>query len=329
MELVSTELLERNGTRRINEGRRGEPRALILSPIPTHPPHEGNRERALQMAEAVKSLGVKEQFFCHVRVPAIDCPSGDNEMARYWGSSFAALDTAWIRRNGNFHVSRRTKWLGYLTKAAGQVGFDAAFLERFRSANAWFPNGLGRWIQKFAVAWHPTIALMEYPFLSKAFDYLPGGVWKVIDAQDVFTQRNERLKASGITANWLSLTRSQEARLLCRADRVVAIQEEEAAFFGELLPPHKVATVSALSEPIRVCPPSDAGEVIGLLGSANAANLAGAEWFFAEVFPRLKQCCPGVRLRVAALWASIFPRSMAWRSWAALQTGKGSTPGAA
>jgi glycosyltransferase involved in cell wall biosynthesis len=166
------------------------------------------------------------------------------------------------------------------------------------SADAWFPVGLGEWLKKFAESWRPTVAVVAYPFLSKAFEYLPSKVVKVIDAQDVFTARNDRIGMSGIKTDWLSLTESQEGRLLKRADSIIAIQPEEADYFKTIVGPKRVATASVLMAPVNISKPSEARPNIGLIGSSNEVNLAGAMWFLDNVFPQIREQLPGARLIV-------------------------------
>lgn len=132
------------------------------------------------------------------------------------------------------------------------------------------------------------IAFVNYAFLSAVFEAVPAFTRKILLTHDRFEDRNRRLLAQGLPeSGWVSLTREGEGLACARADEVVALQEEEAAYFRSLTDaPGKVVVVSPVFEKVetpRRAPTSDGRLRLGFFGShnwVNETNLAGylAAW---------------------------------------------------
>ena len=92
-------------------------------------------------------------------------------------------------------------------------------------------------------------------------------------------------------------TREEEIRILRRFDAVVAIQEEEAKVFREMMPDKKVIT-AGISFPVRE--PSkqpEAGRVL-FIGGQNIANVQGITHFIERIWPRVKAAHPAAELDI-------------------------------
>jgi glycosyltransferase involved in cell wall biosynthesis len=121
------------------------------------------------------------------------------------------------------------------------------------------------------------VAFVNYAFLSAVFERVPAYTRKLLMTHDRFEDRNRRMLAQGFPeSGWLSLTRDGEALACARADRVIAIQPEEAAYFEGLADaPDKVVTVSPVIAPTPVppAPPAPDGRLrIGYFGAHNHVN---------------------------------------------------------
>ena len=119
------------------------------------------------------------------------------------------------------------------------------------------------------------IAVVNYAFLSAAFERLPSYTEKVLLTHDRFTDRNRRIRAQGYPeSNWISLDERGERRACLRADTVVAIQDEEATHFQQLVDGNRRVCVVSPVFPIRtLIPRNPFGKLrIGFLGSSNFAN---------------------------------------------------------
>ena len=117
---------------------------------------------------------------------------------------------------------------------------------------------------------------------------------------DFFAQRAER--ASGVQRQLISIeaerARTYEATALREVDAVIAISPIDAAAFADMagVRAHVVPQIVPIDE-VRTDTPSGPLLYVGNLGWH--PNVAGLDWFFAEVWPRLRARDPELRLRIA------------------------------
>ena len=121
---------------------------------------------------------------------------------------------------------------------------------------------------------------MNYVFLSRALEAAPPGVLTLIDTHDRFADRQRQYRPFRAEPNFFYTDRAGEAAGLARADIVLAIQSEEAAYFRtitdrrvHLLPPRFPAR-RPFTAPTRV-------RRIGFLGHGNDPNLFSIRRFAA------------------------------------------------
>ena len=141
----------------------------------------------------------------------------------------------------------------------------------------WCGTELLNAVDQLATRFQYDIAVINYAFLSAAFDRLPSYTEKVLLTHDKFTDRNRRVEAQGYPeSNWISLDEQGERRACLRADTVVAIQDEEATHFQQLVDGNRRVCVVSPVFPIRtLIPRIPFGKLrIGFLGSSNMANEA-------------------------------------------------------
>jgi hypothetical protein len=81
----------------------------------------------------------------------------------------------------------------------------------------------------------PQIVLAEYIFMTRFFPLLRPTLRKVIDTIDVFSNKADKVERYGID-DAFTMASGEEARLLNRADLLIAIQPEEAADLQALAP---------------------------------------------------------------------------------------------
>ncbi|MFH1965204.1 MAG: glycosyltransferase [Acidobacteriota bacterium] len=88
-----------------------------------------------------------------------------------------------------------------------------------------------------------------YPFYTAVFNVLPPETRKILVTPDSFTDRNRKMLEQGFSmARWVSITRGGEQQACLRADVIVAIREDEARYFRELVgDKREVITVASLS----------------------------------------------------------------------------------
>ncbi|HEV7266651.1 MAG TPA: glycosyltransferase [Falsiroseomonas sp.] len=234
-------------------------RILVVSPTPSHPQDAGNRARIHALLSSLKTAG----HAIHLCLLARENPSA---------ATLAAMREAW---DEVFEVphdrSRELRSLGDL-------------------------NALDDWILPETEQAFATLAerepgfdliLVEYVFLSRAFDFFPRHIPHVLDTHDIFAGRAERLAALGLENRFFATTEVEENRGLDRADLVLAIQAEEA----RALAGRTRAVVMTLGHlPWDDRPPlppreSQGPVAVGYLGSPNPLNTRALGRFLAALDP--------------------------------------------
>jgi glycosyltransferase involved in cell wall biosynthesis len=281
-------------------------RILVVSPVPTHPPIGGNRERIRQLLREMGALG-HEAHLLYVTLE----PDGDVEAMRdCWRNQFHLLqyDPAGTP-NGRSPSFHRTLFARIVRRALFHAGVDYAFPH---AADDWYDGRLGEALRELQDRWRFDQVWLEYLFLSRGLEVLPPGVVRVLDTLDVFTDRHRRYRRHGQVPRWFSTTRREERKALRRSHLIIAIQEEESRFFRELVPEKRVVTVGHLMElrflPFKVDPPL----TLLFLASQNQINLHGLRMFMDEVFPRIRQEHPGARLLLAGTVCRAVPEDPAY-----------------
>ena len=129
------------------------------------------------------------------------------------------------------------------------------------------------------------VALVNYVFMSAVFERVAAYTKRILLTHDVFADRNQRLVSEGFSNQyWISLDQEGERRGCRRADIVVALQEEESAYFRTLMDDQgSVVCISPVFEKGSYSP-SPAGDRlrIGFFGSNNSANESNFKDFLEE-----------------------------------------------
>jgi glycosyltransferase involved in cell wall biosynthesis len=107
--------------------------------------------------------------------------------------------------------------------------------------------------------------------------------------------RYERFLAAHAEPEWWSISRRDERKALRRADGVIAIQEQEAAYFRRLagVP---VTTVGHITNVHSLAPSTASAPTLLFVGSSNGVNQEGVKWLLATVWPEVLARCPTARL---------------------------------
>jgi glycosyltransferase involved in cell wall biosynthesis len=254
-------------------------RVLIVSPTPTHPPSAGNRIRVLRIADMLSGLG-KEVFLLYLQKDGDDVEA----MRAYWGERLLTHRYAARRRAGALSRVRRAL---FERRPAYVHGVDD-----------WYDDSLDRRLEELQARHAFDAVVAEYVFLSRALLCFDDRVRKLLDTHGVFTDRHKAFVERGEKPEWFSTTREEEARGIGRADVVIAIQNQDKAFF-QSISDRPVVTVG---HPVEL--KGAASRVAGrynllYLGSRNASNLQAATYFMRGVLPALRRRVPEVCLRVA------------------------------
>ncbi|WP_315786675.1 glycosyltransferase [Fischerella sp. JS2] len=146
----------------------------------------------------------------------------------------------------------------------------------------------------------PDIVIVNYAYLANILDALPnnGTVLKVILTHDVCHQRTAHLRKIGAGSYETDWTWENESKMLCKAQVLLAIQQEDAKVFKEMAPKCEVICmpISAVCHSHTVKPVP--GRCL-FVGSGTNHNYYGLQWFLDNVWSRLIiQQSPGCSLHV-------------------------------
>ncbi len=145
----------------------------------------------------------------------------------------------------------------------------------------WASGTLDRFVAWYAAEHPDTVAiLVNYVFLSRCLEQAPG-MLKLIDTHDRFADRQLQYRPFRAEPNFFYTDRRSEALALDRADVVLAIQSEEAAYFASLtnrpvlLLPPAFPVNAPFAAPSRIAR-------IGFVGHGNDPNLFSISKFAHE-----------------------------------------------
>ncbi|MDE2240325.1 MAG: glycosyltransferase [Rhodospirillales bacterium] len=112
---------------------------------------------------------------------------------------------------------------------------------------------------------------------------------RILVTHDVFHRRAEALEMAGYRVQPEGLTKQREAQLLANAFHIAAIQPDEADLLRGMCPQ---ANIFMAPMPALPCPPAPGVEKIAgrivFIGSDTLPNLDGLRWFFAEIWPEIR-----------------------------------------
>ncbi len=148
----------------------------------------------------------------------------------------------------------------------------------------WFPPHVASMVETLSQMVKVDVVLVEYVFFSKALDFFPDTVVKLIDTHDVFSNRHQRLADLGLPPSFFSTAPAQEAAGLRRAHMILAIQDEEREQLASLTE-RPVITVGHIGPEVVLQRSPATSLRIGYLGSSNPINVASIKALLAELAP--------------------------------------------
>lgn len=249
---------------------------LVLSPTPTYPIDKGNRKRIYSVCQQLKEKGAKIHFLYYPQDWVSHLPTDAlQEMGKQWDS---------------VHLAPSTRPLQTRAK------------ENDHTIDEWWDDAIGDYLKWLFSHHYYDAFIVNYTYLSKALEFAPKHVYRILDTHDKFTGRRELLESQGISAEFFHTTQEEEARALKRADLVWAIKEEEEEFFKKIAPT-PVCTVPHI-EPYQLIERETSPEdedylVLGMIGVGNSINIRNAREFIEQAFPKFKQYLAPIKLKFA------------------------------
>ncbi|HEY4114611.1 MAG TPA: glycosyltransferase [Rhizomicrobium sp.] len=252
-------------------------RILVLSPTPSHPQDFGNRKRIFQVCNRITADGGRISF---AHYPA----EADWRTASPW-SAERAMAAAWDQ---------------YFTIPPTRHLHTAPHGE-YHQIDEWWDDSIGHFL-RWAFRAHSFDAfIVNYAWLSKAFEYTPDHVIKILDTHDKVSGRRELLLANGLAPEFFFTTPEEEARALDRADLVWAIKPEEQEAFEKMsrTPVMTLPHLDPLLPIKRPEPDADGYLRVGFLGARNSVNRASLLAFLEIALPLFERWFAPIKFIVA------------------------------
>jgi glycosyltransferase involved in cell wall biosynthesis len=262
---------------------------LLAGHAPLFPTTAGNRQRLLGLLSELTAMG-HVVHFCHI---AAD-PGDTVAMQEMLGERFHHFpyDATRLRAprlrlwNDFLPVRAYNRMMRYLRLPC----LDFGFRRIGRRVDDRYDPELSDFLRSLQARHRFEVVIVAYVFFSKALEVFPPAVLRILDTTEKFTGR------SRLGEDYLSWW--QERRGIRRADRVLAIQHQEAEHFRSMVSAGKVFVVGHIVQR-HESRKDHATPTLLFLGSGNDANRDGIQFFLDAIWPRVKADVPEVRLQIA------------------------------
>jgi glycosyltransferase involved in cell wall biosynthesis len=251
---------------------RARRKALVLSPAASHPQNYGNRRRVFQTTDQLRQWGYEIHFLLYPMEPDwMDrVQESERDMRQDWDS---------------FAIIPSSRPLPLQTPpASGEYHF----------IDEWWDPAIDTYLSWLFSHDFFDAFVVNYAFLSKAFEFAPPDTVKILETHDRFSGRKELLASLKARLESFYTTEEEEARALARSDVVVAIKDSEADFYRTLTD-RRVISVPFSPELQPALPDiSDVREAeasaplrVGFIGALNVVNVANMQMFL-EAFEKIR-----------------------------------------
>lgn len=250
---------------------------LVLTPTPTHPQNFGNRKRIYSLCRRLQTL--------NVRIHLLHYPAESDwrdsipersrmDMERCWDSQYIVAPTR------KLHTP--------------SVAVD-------HKLDEWWDPAIGDYLSWLFSRKHFDAIVVNYIWLSKAFDFVPNGVVRILDTHDRFSDRRAMLAAEGLGPEFFHISQEDEAKGLNRADIIWAIKDDEGRFFSTLTE-RTIVTVAHADETRPVTRIQHSGDseylTLGFLGASNTINRQNVRSFLKVAIPLFRRYLAPIRLKI-------------------------------
>lgn len=225
---------------------------LIVSPIPSHPQFQGNSARIYRLNQMFKQIGYTVHFVYF-------------GMEGLMPHQQRAMESDWD--------------YFYYVKPEGPAALPS-YGEYF-DIDDWYDQRVSTLVESLCSQWRFDVCVVNYVWFSKVLEAVPDSVYKVIDTHDVFGDRHIVAREAGLEPVWFYTTKALEAYALERADLVLAIQNEEQAYFQSITQT-KVEVMGFVTPFQQITARRRAKNEkrrVGYIGSGNPFNLVSVRTF--------------------------------------------------
>lgn len=170
----------------------------------------------------------------------------------------------------------------------------------YTACDSWCPEAFIAKAREVLKLVQPSVMYIQFVFFSACLNVISENekILKVIDADNIFSERKKIYHDLGINYQWFSTTALEERQALLRADLILAIQEREQEKLTSLVPERPVHLVPHVMEtiPYQV---SSLEKNLLFVAAANAENTIGLKNFLEIAFPKICEKHENLRLIVA------------------------------
>jgi len=261
---------------------------LVVSPVPTHPTTAGNRARINNMLELLRAEGHIIHFLYTGTLENTD----QHAMKDAWHECFFLPNLKpkgfkWFAKLIKNFFKINTAWLDYKIWKIN-APFIAKLFKPYK-VDDWYNPAIDNMVRVLQEKHTYDVLLVEYVFLSRAFDLFGGKTLKVLDTHDVYANRHLMFVKQGKIPHFFYTTREQESIGLNRADVVVAIQRNECDYFSQVCE-KKCIVIGHVCKPKKL-EVNVIQETVKLLfiGNGAAPNLGALDFLSNQIFNELKK----------------------------------------
>ena len=248
----------------------------VLSPTPTSPLNFGNRKRINSVCRSLQGRGFEVSFIFYPF-------DGD------WRDDFNPAHLEIMRREWK-DVELVIPSNEYHPYAIGEDHL----------IDEWWDPALETHLKWHFRSRHVDAFLVNYTYLSKAFEFAPDSCVKILDTHDKFGERRQLLASLNIAPEFFHTTIEEEAKGLDRSDIVLALKTEERDYFASLT--DKTAITLPYCEDIKALSSRrtpKGGLKIGIIGARNNINYQNISAFLNIALPLFREYMAPVTIILA------------------------------
>ncbi len=235
-------------------------KVLVLAPTPTDPLDFGNRKRIHAVCAALCRLGAEIHYVHYA-----------SEME--WRRELPVMSARAMSQ----------QWTSCWTVAPSRP-LHSAPAGSHHTVDEWWDPAIGEMLKWLFSVQSFDAFIVNYTWLTKAFEFAPRGTLKILDTHDRFSGRKELLVENGIAPEFFYMQEPEERQALSRADLVWAIKEQEAIFFRSLAGSSVLTLPHAeVIQPVSRNAPAEGILRFGIVGARNHINLVNIRNFLTSL----------------------------------------------
>ncbi|WP_305805398.1 glycosyltransferase [Stenotrophomonas sp. YIM B06876] len=262
---------------------------LIVSDVAFSPANEGNRKRISDLIEAYEKLGID------VTVILIEGTGNIEEMRKRLGGRLLVCHRSPIER------------LRILFGRILRFGMGLIGMHRWRNypLDSWGCKAAQSAVRSLGEGKAFDFVQCQYLYLSACLEVANDNSIKIIDTNDLMSDRWRMFPPDEVPNVWYSLSKRDELVGCRRADVVLAISRTDQRHFNDL-GVIGVELCDFIAPPRSLWSPTSRRVIF--LGSDNRMNRSGLRWLVEEVLPLVLREAPDFRLSVAGRVAAHFSK---------------------